>query len=106
MNTTEMLALLNPLRHIRCHRNHIVHPAAMQWLGSREIALPQGMAIPVSPLRVRPLRKGQALRTPINPPTMQQPITQAINIINTHKQLTISTNHNKHTSQLAHSHSV
>ena len=61
MNMAEMLALLYPLGHIRCHRNHIVHPAALQWLGSRKIALPQGMAIPVSPQRVRPLRKEQAL---------------------------------------------
>ena len=56
------LSAIEPQLHqyhfVRCHRNFIVHPAALQWFGDKEIALPQGKPIPVSDMRVRRLPNG------------------------------------------------
>ena len=57
----ELSTLLLPLSFIRCYRNYIVNPLALKWQRTDRITLPQGKSIPVSPQRVRPLRKEQAL---------------------------------------------
>ena len=59
------LSAIEPQLHqyhfVRCHRNFIVHPAALQWFGDKEIALPQGKPIPVSDMRLRRLPNGAPL---------------------------------------------